>query len=309
MNDSQSLDALIVGGGPAGLSAALILGRCLRHVVVCDSNHPRNERSPALHGFLGSDGIPPLEFLRRSRAQLERYETVRYVTTTIVDVEHGKAGFITRDAAGKEWRSRALLIATGLVDRLPAVPGIEDFMGTSVHHCPYCDGWENRGKRLGVIGSDPDAVGLGIELLRWSGDVTIYTNGGKQDLAADPARKPPLEFVTEKISALEGGGGKLVSILLENGGRRDCDSLFFFPSQYLHSDLALKLGCQIEGEALACGPSGETMTDGLFLAGNATVGVQMALLAAAEGLKAGVAINNWLETRYDSALAGASASH
>jgi thioredoxin reductase len=151
------VDVVIAGGGPAGLSAALLLGRCLRSVIVCDAGRPRNERSPAMHGFLGHDGISPADFIQRGRDQLKLYTTISLVSGTIDEVIPEDGSFRVITETGIEWNSRSVLIATGLLDRLPEVPGIERYYGTSVHHCPFCDAWENRGRRIGVVGGDEAA--------------------------------------------------------------------------------------------------------------------------------------------------------
>jgi thioredoxin reductase len=138
------LDAIIVGGGPAGLSAALVLGRCLRRVLVCDAGHPRNEPARIFNGYLSRDGSSPAEFLQICRDQLRRYDTVELRKVKVEDVERGDRRFTVVLESGERIDGRMLLIATGLVDELPQIENFRQFYGSTVHNCPYCDGWECR---------------------------------------------------------------------------------------------------------------------------------------------------------------------
>ncbi len=288
------VDVLIVGGGPSGLSAALFLGRCMRKVLVCDAGHPRNESSPAMHGFLGHDGIPLAEFLEKCRKQLETYPSVTLKNTKVECIIRGSAGFIVRDVEENEWNAKSVLIAAGLSDELPDVPGIRDFYGVSVHHCPYCDGWENRGKKIGVIGNDRVAAELAEELLQWSSDIILFTNNPTISSEIAWVEKKNVRIVEGKISGLAGEGKILSEVRIEDGSVIRRESLFFSPAQAQHSTLAREIGCQLDHNCVGCDPDGRTQIEGLFAAGNATKGIQMAIMAAAEGLRTAAAINTWL---------------
>jgi thioredoxin reductase len=171
-------DVLIVGGGPAGLSAALVLGRARRRVLVLDAGTPRNAASQALHGFLSRDGIAPSELLRISREQLEKYETIHLLTARVEDGVCAEDGFEVTTANGRRFRGRKLILAMGVVDALPSIEGLRELYGRSVFHCPYCDGWEVRDQPLAVYGqSDALGGGLALELLLWSRDVVMCTDG------------------------------------------------------------------------------------------------------------------------------------
>ncbi|MGH9857210.1 MAG: NAD(P)/FAD-dependent oxidoreductase, partial [Acidobacteriota bacterium] len=171
------VDVVIVGGGPAGLSAALMLGRSCRTVLVFDSGHPRNAVSNALHGFLTRDGINPSEFLQIARDQLAPYPSVRLEQAEVVDAVQQPSGFEVILKDGRRMSCRKLLFATGVVDHLPEVAGFEKFYGRSIFHCPYCDGWEYCGKRIVIYGKDQRAHGLALKMPNWSHELTLCIDG------------------------------------------------------------------------------------------------------------------------------------
>ena len=174
----------MAGAGPAGLSAALMLGRCRRRVLVCDTGEPRNRWSLAVHGFLTRDGTAPAMLLALAREELRRYDTVELRVARVIDAERVRDGFQVRCGDGCEVHARKLLLATGVVDELHAIAGIEAFYGRSVHHCPYCDGWEWRDRPIASYGREEHGAALALGLSVWSRDVILCTDGA----AALPAR-------------------------------------------------------------------------------------------------------------------------
>lgn len=294
MRDAR--DVLIIGGGPAGLSAALALGRCRRRVLVCDKGEPRNAASKAMHGFLTRDGIDPREFLRIAREQLSTYPNVEFRGCEIVRVERADRHFIVHTHDGSPHTARVLLFATGLVDEIPPLPGIDQFYGRSVHHCPYCDGWEHQDQRLAVFGHSRDAVDLAIELLVWSKRLVLCSHG---TLAADDAGKLAhfgIPVVITRIDRLEGDADTLRAIVFRDGARLECDALFFAPAQHPRCDLATRLGCKLDKSGqIECDDTQMTCIDGVFVVGNAAPGLQLVIMAAAEGTKAGFAIHHALQ--------------
>src|ERR1700736_341330 len=169
-------DVIIVGGGPAGLSAALVLGRSRRKVLVCDSGHYRNERSRGVHGFFTRDAMPPAELLQIGREQLRPYRVeLRNFEVRQACVDRG--GFRVTLSDGAELFSRKLLIATGVKDRTPFISGLDELYGTSIHHCPYCDGWEWRDQPLAAYGRTRHGYALALALLNWSKDLVLVTDG------------------------------------------------------------------------------------------------------------------------------------
>jgi thioredoxin reductase len=291
------LDVVIVGAGPAGLSAALILGRCRRRVVVFDAGHPRNQASHALHGYLTRDGIEPAELRRIGREQLRQYETIELISAEVTAAKRVADGFeVTVDDHRKVY-SRKLLLTTGVVDHLPEIDGLLPLYGKSVFHCPYCDGWEQRDQPIAVYGRTHHGSGLALELTGWSKDLVLCTDG-PADLSADEHQKLArlnIAVREERIVRLEGTDGQLERIVFASGEALERHAMFFNTGQDQHCDLAEKLGCEFtERGAVWTGEFEKTNVSGLYVAGDASRAVQLAIVAAAEGAEAAFAINKSL---------------
>ena len=296
------IDVIVVGGGPAGLSAALILGRCRRKVVVIDSGQPRNSASHALHGFLTRDGIPPMELLQISREQLGKYTTVKLQNGEVIDAFRSHAGFevVLRD--GGRIQSRKLLFATGVKDILPDVTGTQDFYGQSIFHCPYCDAWELSDKRIVIYGKDQRAHGLAIKLLHWSRNLTLCTDGAAEltDKELDELKRNNVPVMEKRMDRFEGSNGKVERIVFKDGSTHNCDAIFFSLGQKLSCELPVKLGAELsEKGCIKTGDYESTRVPGMFVAGDASEELQLAILAAAEGAKAAFAINTALQKESD----------
>ncbi len=290
-------DVIVVGGGPAGLSAALLLGRCCRRVLVCDSGTPRNARSGALHAFLTRDGIDPWELRRLGREQLAPYG-VEYRDVAICDARRLARGFEVTTAPGEHLRCRKLLLATGVRDRVPRLEGFDACYGRSVFHCPYCDGWEHRGERLAVYAPGGRGAGLALGLTTWSHDLLLCTDG-RRTLGPELRERLEQQSVavrTERVERLDHSEGRLRTIVFERGPAASRDALFFSTGQEPQSDLARRLGCRFNSKGtVRTGRHERTGIPGLFVAGDASRDVQLAVVAAAEGVKAAFAINTELQ--------------
>ncbi|HEX4567580.1 MAG TPA: NAD(P)/FAD-dependent oxidoreductase [Vicinamibacterales bacterium] len=287
-------DVIVVGGGPAGLSAALILGRSRRRVLVCDAGRPRNAASRAIHGFVTRDGMPPAEFISVAREQLRPYDTVTVRDVEVVAAEcRGDSHFHVSLADGSELASRKLLIATGVADNIPEIPGFRELIGKGVFHCPYCDGWEVRDRPLAIYGRGARALGLSLELIGWSRDLVLCTDG-PVDIDADGLdrlRRNGIAVRDDRITRLD-GQQRLERIVFERGEPLARQALFFTTGQTQQSKLALSLGCEFnEKGTVRTGRYETTHVPGLYVAGDASRAVQWVIVAAAEGAEAAFDIN------------------
>lgn len=291
-------DCVVVGGGPAGLSAALMLGRCRRRVLVCDTGRPRNRWSHSAHGFLTRDGTPPAELLRIAREQLAPYDTVELRAMEVVDAaRRAEGGFLVSCADGRRVRARKLLLAPGVVDDIPEIDGIEALYGRSVHHCPYCDGWEWRDQPIAVYGRHEQGAGLALSLTVWSRDLLLCTDGPAELSERMRERLEALEISVreDRLIRLEGSDGLLERLVFAAGTPVARRALFFATGQRQASDLPARLGCRFtENGAVDTGKCEATSVPGLYVCGDASREAQFVIVAAAEGAEAAMAINQAL---------------
>jgi thioredoxin reductase len=290
------LDVVIVGGGPAGLSAALILGRCRRRVLLCDAGNPRNRVSHGVNGFLTRDGTPPEELRRLGREELAQYPDVEIRDIAVCDADRIEGAFEVALEDGERVRARKLLLATGLVEDLPDIPGFRHLWGRGTYNCCYCDGWENRDRPMAVYAQGGKGVGLALELLIWSADVVLCTDGpadlGRED--RDRLDRHGIRVVETPIDHLQ-GHDRLERIVFADGGCLEREALFYIYGQREPSPLAEKLGCELTEKGVIETRSYErTNVSGVFAAGDASRRVQFAIVAAAEGAAAAFAINTEL---------------
>lgn len=288
-------DVIIVGAGPAGLSAALMLGRCRRSVMVFDTGQPRNAASQAMHGFLTRDGIPPRQFLRLAREELRRYHTVSIRDAHVVSAEcRPEACFAVTLDDGETVTARKLLLATGVVDNLPEIDGFRELYGRSIFHCPYCDGWEVRDQPLAVHGNGRRGLGLALELTAWSRDIVLCTDGPPDldDEARARLTRNGIGIREDTVQRVEGEDGILTHVVFADGTRLPRRALFFTGGQVQRSDLVVRLGCDFNDKGtVRTGKYETTHLPGLFVAGDASRAVQWVIVAAAEGAEAAFAIN------------------
>lgn len=298
MTSPSTYDCVIVGGGPAGLTCAIFLGRYRRHVLVIDSGKPRNYAAKGIHGFLGHHIISPAELLKRGRDEAALYG-VEIVDGIALRVEKVGDIFEIETPSGVV-RSRRVVLAYGLRDQLPEVPGIEKFYGKSVHHCPDCDGYEVSDKRVGVIGSGKAVVGLTLTMLHWTHQLTVLTNGHERDWPKEDQSKLLAQDIGvkhEKIVELVGKDGRISAVVLSSGERIDVDALFFTIGVERSCSLAEDLQCKLvkDTPCLAVDDYKQTSVEGVYAVGDLVPGAQLAITSAADGAIAAIAINKSLQ--------------
>jgi thioredoxin reductase len=313
-------DVAIVGGGTAGLSAALVLGRARRNVLLLDGGSPRNEPAQAAHGFFTRDGTAPLDLLEIGREQLEPYP-VQVWQAEVADAHQTDEGFELALTDGRGASARKLILATGVVDELPDIPSVREFWGRGVFHCPYCHGWEVRERPWAILHIGSMAFERAALFLNWTPHLLLLTNG--EFTLEDSERQRLLALgvrIDERpIADLEGSpdGGELRAVKFEDGPDLAVAALFIAPPQRLRSGLADSLDCKIAEIEPVGWPlvetdplTGETSTAGVYAAGDAvTTPSQSLILAAASGARAAYFSNHALaledaQRTVDRAMAG-----
>ncbi|MCL3859419.1 NAD(P)/FAD-dependent oxidoreductase [Actinotalea sp. K2] len=301
MSTSLTHDVAVIGGGAAGLSAAVTLARSLRSVVVVDAGEPRNAPAAGAHNVLGREGVAPLELLATGRAEARHYGA-EIRADGAVAARHLDTGFEVDLAGGDTLRVRRLILATGLVDELPAIPGVRELWGRSVLHCPYCHGWEVRGTRIGVVGTSPMSVHQTLLFRQLSDQVTLFlhTMPDPDDEAWAQLAALDVQVVTGEVSELRAQDGELRSVALADGQVVDVDSVVVAPRFHARGDLYAQLGGTLVdhpfGEMVPADPSGRTEVTGVWAAGNAHDLAATVAGAAAAGVVAGGAVNADLVT-------------
>ena len=299
---TQEWDVVIAGAGPAGMSAALILSRARRRVLLCDTGTPRSWASHRMYAYLSRDGIAPSAFRALCRTQIMRYPGVRFRTVEVLTaVRRNSGGFTVILANGQKVLSRKVLIATGLFDLVPRIPGIDELFGRTVFQCPYCDGGEMRGKRIAVYGRGRRGSEMARAMTAWTGDIVLCTDGrarydrrSRQDL-----ERNGIQLVERRVKLLDGTRGRLRAVVFTRGEPIERDALFFDTPSRSQSQLAQKIGCQFSPDGgIVCGQYEATSVPGVFAAGNIIRDVQLSIVAAAEGARAAFGINRSL-TRED----------
>jgi thioredoxin reductase len=289
-------EVIIIGGGPAGLNAAIILGRCRRKILVFDSGKYRNRVARGVHGFLTRDGIPPLEFHRLAKLELNYYN-IPIVEDEIEEGYPTDYGFEVIDKHGNKYECKKLLLATGLRDNLPDIPGVEECYGTSVHHCPYCDGWENQDKKIAVYSKTLAGYELALNMFNWSQKITVLTDGANylKEKHTKVLDKHKIRYITTPIKQLIHEKKYLKNIEFRDGSSYECEAFFFSNGFDQRSKLGVMLGCKYTTKGVIVNDKYQhTSIKNLFVAGDAAQDMQFVVVAAAEGAKAAVTINKEL---------------
>ena len=302
-------DCIVVGAGPAGLSAALFLARYRRRVLSFHHNSPRNLYSHGVHGFLGHHGIMPEELLARGRDEVTKHGglIVEGCVTKVERIadEHFRVSTGDeedgREAQGQSFEARRILLATGLRDLTPDCPGFSDFYGITVHHCPDCDGYEVSDKRVAVRSRGQEAVGFTLNMLTWTDKLTLLTNGDEGDITDEHLAKLAhfnIPLNNRRIVGLEGDAEKklIERVRFDDGEAIECDALFFNLGTEMSGDLHEQLGCELDKECglVSVDEEQQTSVPGVYAAGDITPHSQLAVVAASEGAMAAIHIHKSL---------------
>ena len=286
-------DVVVIGGGAAGLSAALVLARARRDVLVVDAGEPRNAPATHMHGFLSRDGLPPGELLALGRAEVKHYggEILAGTVTNLAPLD--RAGFHVLLDDGQRISTRRLLVATGLRDELPDIPGLRDRWARDVLHCPYCHGHEVRDHRLGVLGGGPGGVRYAQIVRQWTHDLVYFTPS--RTLTALERS----QLAARAIAVIEGTIEQLVidddtlrGVQMDDGCVVPRDALFVPPRFVPNNQLVVNLGCRVDDDGwVTTDGTGRTSVPGVWAAGNLVDPRAQVITAAGAGSAAAIALN------------------
>jgi thioredoxin reductase len=299
-------DVLIIGGSYAGLAAALQLGRARRRVLVLDAGQRRNRFVAHSHGFLGHDGASPEEIWAKGKAEVLAYSTVEWRDEAVTQLRRASGGFVVHTASG-DYEGRRLIVATGVVDQPPTIPGVAERWGKSVFHCPYCDGYELARGSLGVLATTPASIHYAQIVAEWSapGDTTLFL-----DERFEPSPEQLAELATHRIAIERAkvvgaeGAERGIALRLQDGRTRSLAALFVMPNTYLPGAFAEQLGCAVEqgptGPFFKTDESKETTVLGVFACGDAALAKASVSFAVADGVRAGIGAHQSLVFRPES---------
>ncbi|HEY0014667.1 MAG TPA: NAD(P)/FAD-dependent oxidoreductase [Longimicrobium sp.] len=297
MTDGGKYDVVVIGGGPAGLSGALWLARYRRTVRVFDAEDPRNAATWAVHGYPGLPEISPQE-LRETLRMQAKDAGAEYEAAVVLSVEGREDDFRVTLEDGRVFGARRLLLATGLKDIVPEIPGLEQFYGTSIWHCPDCDGPSVRDCKVGVIGWGRQIAAYCMYMLTFTEKITVLTHGHPPDMeqkARDALQRWNIPVREDVIDCLEGEGGRLRRAVFHDGGTEDFDAMFFHIASGPGASFAADIGCDADEDGiLEIDKDHLTTVPGVYAAGDIVPGSRLAIRAAAEGVRAAVGIHKSL---------------
>ncbi|MBX7551010.1 NAD(P)/FAD-dependent oxidoreductase [Streptomyces sp. tea 10] len=301
MTENSRYEVVVVGGGAAGLSAALVLGRARRRTLVVDAGEPRNAPSAHMQGYLSRDGMSPAAFLAVGREELARYG-VELVRDRVTDAARDGEGFAVRLAQGRTAHARHVVIATGLKDELPGVPGLAERFGRDVVHCPYCHGWEVRDRPTGVLATSPLSVHQALMVTQWSDDVRLFLHEvAESELTDVDLRRlaaARVAVVPGRVTGLVVADDRLTGVRLADRTVHEREVLYAAPRAVPRNDLLIELGAELRETPFGSYPvideRGLTTVPGLWAAGNASGFAEQVINAASRGYRAGAAINGEL---------------
>lgn len=294
MRKSSAFDVIIIGGSYAGLSAAMSLGRSLRKTLVIDAGLPCNRQTPHSQNFLTQDGKAPAEISKTARQQLERYETVHFHAGSAQSGKKTEDGFLISTESGEEFEGRKLIFATGIKDQMPEIPGFAATWGISVIHCPYCHGFEHRGRKTGILANGEAAIHLAPLVKNLTGDLTILTNG-EADFSPEQFQKfqsHGIAVLEMEIEEIRHQRGRLEKVVLKDGLELALEAMYASIPFVQHTDIPAALGCEHTEEGfLKVDPFQKTSIPGVYACGDNSNPLRSVALAVAAGNIAGAALN------------------
>ncbi|MEK4368851.1 MULTISPECIES: NAD(P)/FAD-dependent oxidoreductase [Paenibacillus] len=294
---NQRLDVLIIGGGPAGLNAALVLGRARKNVVVIDDETPRNWVTRETHGFVTRDGASPREFRKAAKEQIAAYPSVQFASDTATAITGSDGDFVVKTTQGASYRTKKILFAVGKKDLPLDINGLTEVYGKSAFVCPYCDGWELRDQSLVIIVSGDKALHMAKVISGWTERYTICTNGSDSltDEQREELKQHHVTVFDAPIQSINSEEGMVQQVVLNDGTAIPCTGVFFQPKLFTGSELPKAIGCEItESGTVIVDASGKTSVAGVYSAGDAASEMYQAITAASLGALSAVSINNEL---------------
>lgn len=295
MSAQKIYDVVIIGGSYAGLSAALALGRSLRHVLVIDNDNPCNKSAPEAHNFLTNDGVNPCEIRDKAKEQIKHYKTVvfaNYTVTNVVKTENNHFKIVSENS--KPVKCKKVLFATGITDTLPNIQGFKACWGISILHCPYCHGYEVANKKLGVLGNGDMGYEMAKTICHWAGDLTLFTNGAST-LAPEEVlllNKHNITVIENEITNIVHNNGYITEVQFEDTEPEKLDALFTQLPFVQQCDIPEKLGCEFTDNGfIKVSKTMETSIPGIYAAGDCLTLFRSVANAVAAGNKAGATIN------------------
>jgi len=297
MENKQTYDVIIIGGSYAGLSAAMSLGRALRNVLIIDSGKRCNSQTPHAHNLITHDGDTPADIAAKAKEQVLKYDTVSFVEGTAVSGSKTENGFQVETAAGELFSAAKIVIATGLTDLMPEINGFSECWGISILHCPYCHGYEVRGKKTGVIGNGDAGYEYAKMITNWTKSLVVFTNGPATFTTEQLARlkQHDVQIVEGELTSLEHASGYVNKIVLKDGNKHLVDAIYARPAFKQQSAIAGELGCELtEHGLISVDAFSRTTVPGVYAAGDNSTMMRSLAAAIGNGSMAGAVLNKEL---------------
>ncbi|MDP3467774.1 MAG: NAD(P)/FAD-dependent oxidoreductase [Daejeonella sp.] len=297
MKNNNQYDVIIIGGSYSGLAAGMALGRSLKKVLIIDIGQPCNRQTPHSHNFITQDGKKPDEIAALAKQQVMCYPTVEFFSGLAMDGKKTKYGFEIRTDSGKKFNASKLILATGIKDIIPEIPGYAESWGISVLHCPYCHGYEVRNLKTGILGNGDFGFEFSVLISNWTDDLTLFTNG-KSDLSIEQMaklRNHNIKIEEAEIDQLEHENGYVKNVHFKDGSNTPVKALYARSAFVQHSGIPEMLGCEINDEGyIRVDPAQKTNIGGIFACGDNCTRMRTVANAVAMGTTAGMMVNKEL---------------